>query len=394
MNSERPLVSVVIPAYNAEQFIERTLISVLDQTYCHLEIIVVDDGSCDRTPDIVRSLMNQDRRIALFQQPNQGVAAARNLAIQKANGTFIAPLDADDIWYPNNIEKQLRTIQNAGPKIGVTYAWSFDIDHHDHRLEGFRAANISGNVYLTLIGHNFLGNASASLIRRECFDIVGGYDNSFKAQNAGGCEDWDLYLRIAEKFHFTAVPEFLIGYRRTLDSMSSSNSLTMGASHNLMLKKVQQTHPSISNYLFRLSKSSFYLYLSQQSRNYQDYQMSLHWLGKSLQENLLVSLCRFGVYTLIIQNLIGSLLVSSPQKVTGTQKISNISINSHSFQWRLKFKLFISQVFHISRICFVQRKVLMFHWVKPVIVMKDYVTLKLSNQFQRSKSQLLMYFSR
>lgn len=394
MNNKNPLVSVIIPAYNAEQFIERTLISVLQQTYRNLEVIVVDDGSCDLTSGIVRALMYQDQRITLFQQPNQGVAAARNLAIQKAKGTFIAPLDADDIWYPTNIEKQLDTIRCASPKIGVTYAWSFDIDCNDHTLESFRAANISGDVYLTLIGHNFLGNASSSLIRRECFNAVGGYDGDFQDKNAGGCEDWDLYLRIAEKFDFKAVPEFLIGYRRTSDSMSSRNSFRMGASHNLMLNKIQRTHPSISNYLFRLSRSSFYLYLSQQSRNYQDYKTSLHWLDKSLQENLMITLCRFGVYILSIQNFIGVLLNETPRKTPAIQSLLTVNVNAYSFQWRLRFKLFIGQLFHISSNCLFKKGWLFPSLIRPVTWIKNYAVFKLAKQFKRRKSELLIYFNR
>ncbi|HEY9862115.1 MAG TPA: glycosyltransferase family A protein, partial [Candidatus Obscuribacterales bacterium] len=97
-DTDAPLVSVIIPAYNAERFIARTLESVLNQTYQNIEVLVVDDGSSDRTPEIVHHFAEIDARIILFHQSNAGVAAARNLAIQHAKGEFIAPLDADDIW--------------------------------------------------------------------------------------------------------------------------------------------------------------------------------------------------------------------------------------------------------------------------------------------------------
>jgi len=97
-----PLVSVIVPAYNAEAFIAQTLDSIISQTYQNIEILVVDDGSQDRTPEIVESFAQRDQRITLLRQANAGVAAARNLAIEKSNGEYIAPIDADDIWYPQN----------------------------------------------------------------------------------------------------------------------------------------------------------------------------------------------------------------------------------------------------------------------------------------------------
>lgn len=103
-----PLVSVIIPAYNAEFFIEKTLNSVLSQTYKNIEVLVVDDGSQDRTAEIITSIAKIDSRVFLLQQSNAGVAAARNLAINKCRGEYIAPIDADDIWYPQNLEKQVQ----------------------------------------------------------------------------------------------------------------------------------------------------------------------------------------------------------------------------------------------------------------------------------------------
>jgi glycosyltransferase involved in cell wall biosynthesis len=108
-----PLVSVIIPAYNASVTIERTLRSVLAQTHGHLEIIVVDDGSIDDTAAIVERISREDPRIILLQQPNQGVATARNVSIDHARGEFIAPLDADDIWHPSKIEKQIAVIKGG-----------------------------------------------------------------------------------------------------------------------------------------------------------------------------------------------------------------------------------------------------------------------------------------
>jgi glycosyltransferase involved in cell wall biosynthesis len=106
-NNNLPLVSVIIPAYNAAKFIAETIESVLSQIYQNIEIVVVDDGSQDETSTIVRQFAARDRRVRLIQQANAGVAAARNCAIQNSQGEFIVPIDADDIWYPQKIDKQV-----------------------------------------------------------------------------------------------------------------------------------------------------------------------------------------------------------------------------------------------------------------------------------------------
>lgn len=104
---DAPLVSVIIPAYNADNFIAQTLESVLSQTYQNIEILVVDDGSTDTTPEIVKDFATKDSRVNLLQQSNAGVAVARNLAYLHSKGEYIAPIDADDIWYPQNLENKL-----------------------------------------------------------------------------------------------------------------------------------------------------------------------------------------------------------------------------------------------------------------------------------------------
>lgn len=298
-----PLVSVVIPAYNAEAFIQKTLTSVLSQTYKNLEVLVIDDGSTDRTVEIVEAMMESDRRIHLFQQPNSGVAAARNLGIKHAKGEFIAPLDADDIWYPQNIEKQVQCFLESDATVGLVYSWSADIDEQDIPTGTFHTAQIQGKVYLTLLCHDFLGNASSSLIRRTCFQKVGMYNCQFKERNAQGCEDWDLYLRIAEQYQFRVVPEVLVGYRKVQHSMSCNYSV-MANSHRVMLQVSQQKHPEIPIILYRLSTSSFFLYLARQSSQQGQHQNTLFWLQQTLQVDWFVSLLRAELYILFFKTFL------------------------------------------------------------------------------------------
>ena len=311
MSSETPLISVIIPAYNAASLIERTLRSVLAQTYQNLEVLVVDDGSTDQTSAVVAAIAHQDPRVKLLHQANAGVAAARNLAIAQAQGEFIAPMDADDLWYPENLEKQVQCLIQGGPQMGLVYSWSVDIDEQDALLGGFRAAEIQGQVYATLVCHNFLGNASASMIRRSCLEQVGWYESKLRSQQAQGCEDWDLYLRIAEKFEFGVVPAFLVGYRKLTASMSGDYQ-QMARSHTLVMQAVRQRHPELPAFVFRLSSSNLYFYFAHQSHRSRSHRTTLYWLGQSIQADPLSCWIRLGLYRLTIQSVWGS--------VRGSQK--------------------------------------------------------------------------
>src|SRR5258708_6439765 len=130
-HSAHALVAVIIPSYNAETFIERTLASVLAPTPRNIEIKIVEDGSTHRTASIVRRLADGDGRIKLLQQKNGGVASARNAGMRASKGTFIAPVDADDLWHPTKLEKQLRVFAAAGSDLGLVYTLYRTIDADD-----------------------------------------------------------------------------------------------------------------------------------------------------------------------------------------------------------------------------------------------------------------------
>jgi glycosyltransferase involved in cell wall biosynthesis len=355
-----PLVSVIIPAYNAETFVEKTLKSVLSQTYKNLEVLVVDDGSEDRTTEIVKAIAQQDRRVILLHQKNLGVAAARNSGIQKSKGEFIAPIDADDIWYPQNIEKQVQCMLQADSSVGLVYSWSVDIDEQDIPTGEFRATKIEGKVYKTLLCHNFLGNASAALIRRVCFEKVGYYNCQLKEQNAQGCEDWELYLRIAEFYQFKVVPEFFIGYRKISSSMSRDYR-QMAKSHALMLQSIRQKYPQIPTFLYRLSSSSFYIYLARQSSQFNNHHSTLFWLYRALQADFITPLWRYGFYTLLIKNFLGLIIeqIVSQKNLNGNvfgqgkrclkskDRLMTI-VKIEKRRLSIKFKLLVGNLLHRS----------------------------------------------
>ncbi len=259
---DQPLISVVIPAYNAARTIGATLRSVIDQTYPNIEIIVVDDGSTDGTAAIVRSVLAGEPRLRFVAQGNAGVAAARNAGAALARGDFIAPVDADDLWHPTKLAKQMELMKRGSERLGLVYCWSSWIDDDGCVVERYGAMSYaSGRVYSLLALEDFICNASVPLIRRSAFAAVGGYDTGLRRAGGQGCEDWQLYLRLAEICEFAVVPEFLVGYRLAGGSMST-DVWQMKRSYDLIRRDMQRRHPDLPKWLIRKQRAIKYAYFS------------------------------------------------------------------------------------------------------------------------------------
>ncbi|MGB7085702.1 MAG: UDP-glucose 4-epimerase GalE, partial [Phormidesmis sp.] len=295
-----PLVSVIIPAYNATCFIERTIKSVLNQTYQNLEILVVDDGSSDNTAELVRTLAAVDDRITLLEQRNAGVAAARNLGIAHATGEFIAPLDADDLWHETNIEKQVEVLVSADETVGMVYSWSLDIDEADRLTGGMRIGAHYGNIYPLMLFQNIVGNASAFMVRRSCLEAVGTYSSELRAKKAQGCEDWDIYRRIAARYQVQVIPELLVGYRQVAGSMSTDVG-QMTRSRQLALEPIKEQFPDVYDRVSQWSAGAAYIYAAR--KEFKAHNDGAAWqnLFKALRTDGLVMLTSYSCCTLFIQ---------------------------------------------------------------------------------------------
>lgn len=221
MTISEHLVTVVIPAFNARSTIDETLRSVRSQSHEKLEIIVVDDGSTDGTSAVVREHALIDPRVRLVTQENAGVAAARNTGWRSAQSEFVAFIDADDLWAPRNIERQLEALLAAGRNTGLVYSWYALIDVSSRIRTKSAPVYFSGDVLNELFEGNFIGNGSAILVRRESLLSTNGFESGLHARGAQGCEDLLFYCRVAENFRFAVVPEYLVGYRYSPDNMSS-----------------------------------------------------------------------------------------------------------------------------------------------------------------------------
>jgi glycosyltransferase involved in cell wall biosynthesis len=242
MTVTEPLISVVIPAYNAEATIEETLRSVQSQSHRHLEIIVVDDGSRDSTAAIAERFAAEDPRIRLMSQKNAGVAAARNTGWRDALSDLIAFVDADDLWAPDKIARQVAALEAAGPKAGLVYAPYAMIDQNSVITYVLDDAPYAGQVLDILLTNNFVGNGSAALVRRQALEDANGFDPRLRDHDAQGCEDILFYCRVAEKHAFAVVPDHLVGYRVMSGNMSSNLS-KMLRSWMMVVAEFEERYP-------------------------------------------------------------------------------------------------------------------------------------------------------
>lgn len=205
------LVSVIIPTYNRLEYVQAAIDSVLQQTYPNYEIIVIDDGSTDGTRDVIP--LKYAGRINYYYQENHGRSAARNFGASLARGVYLAFLDSDDAWLPLKLQKQVAKFSTStASEVAAVCSSVYFIDKfgnliykkpigrlpklHNYQMQRFFNAPI------------ILAPPSNMLIRKECFDKVGGFDNELSYG-----EDWDLIIRLRQHWHFLYVDEPLMCYR-------------------------------------------------------------------------------------------------------------------------------------------------------------------------------------
>jgi glycosyltransferase involved in cell wall biosynthesis len=244
------LVSIVVPAFNAADTIHETVVSALNQTYRNIEIIIVDDGSSDFTKSVATALMRGDSRVRYIYKQNGGVASARNRGIADAQGDFIATLDADDLWHPTKLERQLDRFEASGPETALVYAWCCWIDDDGNVTGSAPPIRQEGSILAQMCLGNVVISGSNALIRREALVGAGGFDESLRSRGGQGCEDWKLYLQIAERHEIAVVPEYLIGYRISPGSMSDDFRQMM-RSRRMVEIEFNQTHPELAGQFAR-----------------------------------------------------------------------------------------------------------------------------------------------
>ena len=207
------LISIITPVYNVERFLAETIESVLAQTYLHWELILVDDGSTDRSAEICKQYVEKDNRIKYFYKDNGGQASARNLGIKKATGSYITFLDSDDLYLEDKLENHFNDLENHQADFYYGGGYMLFENRTENKIEPYDwiYGEKTGKDFFNVLYHSCAVNINTVLVKKGLFGHVGYFD---EATEFRGTEDWDLWLRIALQVdRVYGTPEKKVYYR-------------------------------------------------------------------------------------------------------------------------------------------------------------------------------------
>jgi len=233
-------VSVIIPAYNSEKYIQETIKSVLNQTYHDIEIIVCDDGSTDKTRDLVAQFGD---KVKYIYQTNSGCPVARNTAISLSRGQYIAFVDHDDLWLPDKLERQINAFE-LDKEIGLIYSDSYIL--HNNTLQVKRYSELEkqfrGNTLHYLFMSNFIPILTV-VVKKEVLNKVGLFDPRYLF-----AEDYDILLRVAEHYKIDYIEDPLAKYRIHKNGLHHMREYSL-PEDIMLLKEVIQRCPWLKSVL-------------------------------------------------------------------------------------------------------------------------------------------------
>lgn len=231
--SDQPLVSVVTATYNMAQYVAEAIDSILDQTYPHIEAIVIDDGSKDETQEVLTRYADEPR-VTIIHQENAGQTAAKNRGLTACSGSYVGFCDADNAWLPDKIAKQLQAFAK-NKQTGVVYGDVQLIDDKGADLPTPAVPRHSGRITGRLLANNFVP-FNTCLVPREILTEVGGFDETLSM-----AIDYDLWLRISTRYDFCYLPQVLARYRIWGGQMSHRTGERLDNALRMM-KKFLSTH--------------------------------------------------------------------------------------------------------------------------------------------------------
>lgn len=230
------LVTVVIATYNMGHYLPQAVQSVLNQTYPHVEVQIVDDGSTDSTTEVTGEL-SRDPRVRVFRQDNAGQTKAKNAGIVRARGEYIAFLDADDDWLPDKLMKQLPLFRDR-PQLGVVYSDCLCMDDKGASLPKDPTVMYRGRISGRLLIENFVCFPTA-VVRRRCLDELGAFDEKY----AMGI-DYELWLRLSASYEFDYLPDPTVRYRIWGGQMSKNYQRRYESAIKIM-QSFLDAHPGV-----------------------------------------------------------------------------------------------------------------------------------------------------
>jgi glycosyltransferase involved in cell wall biosynthesis len=238
MTNHQPLISVIMPCFNAEHHLQQSINSVFNQTYPNLELIVINDGSYDGSLQILKSL--SDSRVTVFDQPNLGVCKARNRGIVAAKGEFIAFLDADDTWDPECLTKLYQALINNKSAKLVYCGWQ-NVGLHGGQGQPYIPPDYETMDKFAALFHNCLWPIHACLTRKQIIIEAGLFDESLLTS-----EDFLLWLKIGTQNNLVRVPEVLAFYHFHDGVQATRNKERAALNHWYAQQKFLQQNPEIA----------------------------------------------------------------------------------------------------------------------------------------------------
>jgi len=244
-----PRASIIVPAFNASATIAETLNSLKDQSFQDFEVIVVNDGSTDLTDDIVKPFLN-DSRFHIVNQPNRGLAGARNTGIANASGYYIGFCDSDDLWVPDKLARHVMHL-DLSPDVGLSYAGSILIDDESQPLDLKQSPRLHAITAAEVFKRNPVGNGSVAVFRRAALmDIAYRPQKShlrqwFFDETFRQSEDIECWLRLAltTDWEIEGIFGHLTKYRIALKGLSANTNKQL-ASWNRMVDKLRPLNPA------------------------------------------------------------------------------------------------------------------------------------------------------
>ena len=245
-----PQISVIIPTYNHAHCLGRAVDSVLAQDFRDFEVLVVDAASTDATPEVMSGrVCGNVRYLRLLKRVN--LPEGRNIGIQAGSGRYIALLDSDDAWQPAKLRLQWGLLSACGPEVAMVYTLLSVVSEQTGAEFFPPSTRLSGKVLEPLLENNLLlGAPSSALIRRDCLEAVGLFD-----PNVWSCEDWDLWLRLAQRYEIKLLPEPLtVRYEYAAGMSAQPGALRDGRA--LILEKHRKVY---ERYPARMAQSLYIL---------------------------------------------------------------------------------------------------------------------------------------
>lgn len=282
-----PKVSVVIPVYGVEKYIADTVQSVLIQTYQDFEILIIDDGSPDRSVEICKQF--NDPRIKILPQQNRGLAGARNTGIRVAKGEYFALLDGDDLWLPEKLEKHIQHLEKS-PEVGISFSRAEFINESGDRLGTYLMPKLKDISILDLFRGSPLGNGSTPVIRRQVFEDIKFQDNLYGTledfyfdEHFRRSEDIECWIRIllTTSWKIEGIPESLTLYRINSGGLSA-NLLKQLESWEQVLAKTKTYAPDLISRWQNMAMAYQYRYLGRSAIRLKDGEMAMKLLNRAI----------------------------------------------------------------------------------------------------------------